>query len=59
MGDAANEEGEPAQPWPEGANWKGTAVKDVKTKLKSIRKVKMLKRICFEMKILRKGELRL
>lgn len=45
-------------PGSEGANWKGTTAKDVKTKLKSIRQVKMLKRICFEMKILRKGKLR-
>lgn len=38
----------------EGANWKLTTTKNIKIKLKRIPKVKMLKRICFEIKILRK-----
>lgn len=38
----------------EGANWKLTTAKNIKIKLKRIPKVKMLKRICFEIKILRK-----
>lgn len=38
----------------EGANWKLTTAKDVK--LKIIPKVKILKRICFDIKILRKQE---
>lgn len=38
----------------EGVNWKLATAKDIK--LKIIQKVKMVKRICFEIKILRKQE---
>lgn len=48
----------PGSPGSEGANWTVTTAQDIHTKLESPQKVTMLKRICFEKKILRKGKLR-